>query len=163
MDDLTLSLENAQVHNIDEIMQAYGQELLQLVYAYVKNQAIAEDLTQEIFVKCYQALPTYKGNSTVKTWLWRIGINHCKDYLKSWYNQNVLTCTDEQFSCQESNDDVEQIVIQQDEDSRLAENVMQLPLMTVLLVEESNRDGTHFGCRHVHACSDESRFFQENS
>nr|WP_244854926.1 sigma factor [Lysinibacillus parviboronicapiens] len=34
-----------------------GKKLLQLVYAYVKNQAISEDLTQEIFVKCFQALP----------------------------------------------------------------------------------------------------------
>ncbi|MFJ7953545.1 sigma-70 family RNA polymerase sigma factor [Lysinibacillus sp. NPDC096418] len=129
MDEFTLSLENTQVHTIDDIIQAYGQELLQLVYAYVKNQAIAEDLTQEIFVKCYQALPTYKGKSSVKTWLWRIGINHCKDYLKSWYNQNVHISTDDHFSRQESNVDVEQTVIQQDEDARLAGNVMQLPIL----------------------------------
>lgn len=129
MDELTLSLENSQVHDIENIMQEYGQELLQLVYAYVKNQAIAEDLTQEIFVKCYQALPSYKGKSTVKTWLWRIGINHCKDFLKSWYNQNVHTSTDEQFSQKEGNVNVEQTVIQQDEDARLAENVMKLPIL----------------------------------
>lgn len=129
MDELTLLLENAQVHAIDELMQEYGQDLLQLVYAYVKNQAIAEDLTQEIFVKCYQALPTYKGKSTIKTWFWRIAINHCKDYLKSWYNQKVLASADELFSLQESEENVEQTVIQQDEDARLAENVMQLPVL----------------------------------
>ena len=129
MNELTLPLENTQVHVIDELMQEYGQDLLQLVYAYVKNQAIAEDLTQEIFVKCYQALPTYKGKSTIKTWFWRIAINHCKDYLKSWYNQKVLASADELFSLQESEENVEQTVIQQDEDARLAENVMQLPVL----------------------------------
>lgn len=129
MDELIIPLERTQVHIMDDIMQEYGQDLLQLVYAYVKNQAMAEDLTQEIFVKCYQALPTYKGKSTIKTWLWRIAINHCKDYLKSWYNQKVLARTDELFSLQESKENVEQTVIQQDEDARLAENVMQLPVL----------------------------------
>lgn len=129
MDEITIPFERAQVHVMDEIMQEYGQDLLQLVYAYVKNQAMAEDLSQEIFVKCYQALPTYKGKSNIKTWLWRIAINHCKDYLKSWYNQKVLASADELFSLQESKENVEQIVIQQDEDARLAENVMQLPVL----------------------------------
>ena len=67
---------------IDEIMNKYGQEVLQLVYSYVNNKEVAEDLTQDIFVKCYKSLHTYKGNSNLKTWLWRIAINHCKDYLK---------------------------------------------------------------------------------
>lgn len=48
---------------LDEIMTVYGQDILQLVYSYVKNLTIAEDLTQEIFVKCYKALPTYKKQS----------------------------------------------------------------------------------------------------
>ncbi|KOS68602.1 RNA polymerase factor sigma C [Lysinibacillus contaminans] len=129
MDELTIQFEKTHVHLMDDIMQEYGQDLLQLVYAYVKNQAIAEDLTQEIFVKCYQGLPTYKGKSTMKTWLWRIAINHSKDYLKSWYNKNVLTTEVKLFSLQESNENVEQTVIQQDEDARLEENVMQLPVL----------------------------------
>ena len=129
MDELSIPFENTQVHEIEDIMQEFGQDLLQLVYAYVKNKAIAEDLTQEIFVKCYHALPTYKGKSTMKTWLWRIAINPSKDYLKSWYNQKVLATEEQLFSLQESKENVEYTVIQQDEDARLAENVMQLPVL----------------------------------
>ena len=66
---------------IDEIMNKYGQEVLQLVYSYVNNKEVAEDVTQDIFVKCYKSLHTYK-EFELKTWLWRIAINHCKDYLK---------------------------------------------------------------------------------
>ena len=129
VDELSIPYESTQVHEIEDIMQEFGQDLLQLVYAYVKNQTIAEDLTQEIFVKCYQALPTYKGKSTMKTWLWRIAINHSKDYLKSWYNQKVLATEEQLFSLQESKENVEHTVIQQDEDDRLAEKVMQLPVL----------------------------------
>jgi len=41
---------------IDEIMNKYGQEVLQLAYSYVKNKEIAEDLTQDIFVKAFQTV-----------------------------------------------------------------------------------------------------------
>jgi RNA polymerase sigma-70 factor, ECF subfamily len=58
--------------NIDYIMNKYGQDILQLVYSYVNNKEVAEDLTQDIFVKCYKALHTYSGKSKLKTWLWRI-------------------------------------------------------------------------------------------
>ena len=77
------------------MMNKYGQEILQLVYSYVNNKEVAEDLTQDIFVKCYKSLHTYKGKSKLKTWLWRIAINHCKDYLKSWYNKNVIATENE--------------------------------------------------------------------
>lgn len=113
---------------IDEIMNKYGQEVLQLVYSYVNNKEVAEDLTQDIFVKCYKSLHTYKGNSNLKTWLWRIAINHCKDYIKSWYNKKVFV-TENDFTYMESQkESVEQTVIQNAEDSRLASAVMNLPI-----------------------------------
>lgn len=113
---------------IDELMSTYGQDILQLVYAYVHNETIAEDLTQEIFVKCFKGLPTYKGQSSIKTWLWRIAINHAKDYLKSWYNQNVTITEDAFLNSATSSSSVEQIVVQQDEDAALAAAVMNLPI-----------------------------------
>ncbi|WP_346235326.1 sigma-70 family RNA polymerase sigma factor [Lysinibacillus telephonicus] len=113
---------------IDDLMRTYGQEIQQLVYAYVHNETIAEDLTQEIFVKCYKSIESYKGKSSIKTWLWRIAINHSKDYLKSWYNQRVKVSEDVGLIISERRDSVEQTVIQQDEDAQLAYSVMQLPI-----------------------------------
>ncbi|ADK03751.1 TPA: sigma-70 family RNA polymerase sigma factor [Bacillus anthracis] len=113
---------------IDEIMNKYGQEVLQLVYSYVNNKEVAEDVTQDIFVKCYKSLHTYKGNSNLKTWLWRIAINHCKDYLKSWYNKKVIVTEDDFTYMESQKESVEQIVIQNAEDSRLASAVMSLPI-----------------------------------
>lgn len=113
---------------IDEIMNKYGQEILQLVYSYVNNKEVAEDLTQDIFVKCYNSLHTYKGKSKLKTWLWRIAINHCKDYLKSWYNKKIILTGNESTYIGVQKESVEQTVIQQDEDQRLASAVMNLPI-----------------------------------
>ncbi|WP_455662808.1 sigma-70 family RNA polymerase sigma factor [Pradoshia sp.] len=130
MDELTIeriAVEDREIL-IDELMHQYGQEILQLAYSYVNSREIAEDLTQEIFVKCYKALHTYKGKSKVRTWLWRIAINHCKDYLKSWYNNHVIPSSDELVYSRESQQSTEHTVIQHDEDARLAHAVMKLPV-----------------------------------
>ncbi|WP_026771701.1 sigma-70 family RNA polymerase sigma factor [Sediminibacillus terrae] len=113
---------------IDQLMQNHGQDILQLVFSYVKNKAAAEDLTQEIFIKCYQKLDTYDGKSKLKTWLWRIAINHCKDFLKSWYTRNVFTDGYEYFQKVTNQDDVENTVIQNSEDRELMVVVMELPV-----------------------------------
>ncbi|MDN4495245.1 sigma-70 family RNA polymerase sigma factor [Ureibacillus aquaedulcis] len=126
LDSLITKSNHAEL--VDELMRTYGREIQQLIFAYVHNEAIAEDLTQEVFVKCYKSLPFYKGKSSIKTWLWRIAINHAKDYLKSWYNQRVKAADDFSFIRGEDRDSVEQTIIQQDEDAQLAFAVMQLPI-----------------------------------
>ena len=110
-----------------EIIDKYGQDILKLVCSYVNNKALAEDLTQDIFVKCYKALPAYKQQSSVKTWLWRIAINHCKDYLKSWYNKNVVEMQNEGVFCS-NGEMIEDAIIQQEEEAQLAAAVMKLPI-----------------------------------
>lgn len=130
MDELTgeiFEIENKEAL-IDEIMIKYGQEILQLVYSYVKHQETAEDLTQDIFVKCYHALHTYKGKSSFRTWLWRIAINHCKDFLKSWYNNKVVITENESVIWGRAKENIEQTVIQNEEEQVLAAAVMHLPI-----------------------------------
>lgn len=112
---------------IHEIMDIYGQSVLQLVYAYVKNKAVAEDLTQEIFVKCYKNLHKYNGKSKLKTWLWSIAINHSKDYLRSWYNRNVVVSEKKVMRVEDEDAGPEEEVIQNDVDKELVNAIMKLP------------------------------------
>ncbi|MGD7044747.1 sigma-70 family RNA polymerase sigma factor [Jeotgalibacillus proteolyticus] len=114
---------------IDDLMNHYGQDVLKLVYSYVRNKELAEDLTQDIFVKCYKSLHTYKGKSALRTWLWRIAINHCKDYVKSWYYKNVWATEEDYVFSGTPKETVEQEVIKQDEDERLLSAVMDLPIV----------------------------------
>ncbi len=113
---------------IDELLERYGQDILRLVFSYVNNSQIAEDLTQDIFVKCYKSLHTYSGKSKLRTWLWRIAINHCKDYLKSWYNRNVLVTEKEPANYRTTKQMIEDAVIQKEEDNQLIAAIMTLPI-----------------------------------
>src|SRR5262245_32607260 len=48
-----------------------------------------EDLLQEIFLHAYRKLGTFKGESAVGTWLYRLAINHCLDFVRSRQAKNT--------------------------------------------------------------------------
>jgi len=61
----------------------YQHKVMKLVTRYVRDQAEAEDITQEAFIKAYRALPAFRGESAFYTWLYRIAINTAKNSLMS--------------------------------------------------------------------------------
>jgi RNA polymerase sigma-70 factor, ECF subfamily len=74
---------------LELLMDSYGEELKRMVYSYTKNWEMTEDLTQEVFVNVYKNIDTFKGESSIKTWIFRICINKCKDYLRSWHYRKI--------------------------------------------------------------------------
>ena len=66
----------------DKLVELYHSRIYILTYQMTSNREDAEDLTQEIFVKAFEALPRFKGRSSFYTWLYRIGINKTINYRK---------------------------------------------------------------------------------
>jgi RNA polymerase sigma-70 factor, ECF subfamily len=64
------------------LVEAYQDRLFGLVVSMVKNRELAEDLSQEIFVKAFFALSKFEGGSAFYTWLFRVASNHCLDHLR---------------------------------------------------------------------------------
>lgn len=77
-------------YDIETLMRRYGNDVLRTAYSYVQDKSAAEDLFQESFIKIYQNLSNFRGESSIKTWMIRITINVCKDYLKSAYSRHVV-------------------------------------------------------------------------
>jgi len=69
---------------LEKMMIDYGNELVRLAFSYVKDVEIAKDMVQNSFIKCYKNMESFQYDAHIKTWLYRITINECKDYLKSW-------------------------------------------------------------------------------
>ncbi|MFZ6862771.1 RNA polymerase sigma factor RpoE [Undibacterium sp. Ji67W] len=63
------------------LVSKYQRKLMRLVSRLVYDQAEAEDVVQEAFIKAYRALPNFRGDAAFYTWLYRIGINTAKNYL----------------------------------------------------------------------------------
>lgn len=75
---------------LEDIMIDYGDELVRLAFSYVKDVETAKDLTQNAFIKCFEHIDSFRREAHIKTWLYRIVINECKDYLKSWHYRKVM-------------------------------------------------------------------------
>ena len=61
----------------DEIVRRHQRQIYQLCYRFVGTHEDASDLAQDVFVRAYRALGTFKGQSALGTWLYRIGVNVC--------------------------------------------------------------------------------------
>ena len=86
----------------------YQRKLLRLVSRLVRDQAEAEDVVQEAFIKAYRALPQFRGDSAFYTWLYRIGINTAKNYLAN-QGRRAPTSTDANDQEAETFDDADNL------------------------------------------------------
>jgi RNA polymerase sigma factor (sigma-70 family) len=76
-------------HQLEWLMEEYGDMVMRLAYTYVKQTQLAEDISQEVFISCYKELHRFQHRSSYKTWIYRITVNKCKDYLRSWSVRNI--------------------------------------------------------------------------
>lgn len=88
MDDKELPGRTNDEH-VEELMTRFGEEIKRLSYTYVKDHAAAEDITQEIFLTVYLKLDSFTGKSSIRTWIYSIAINKCKDYLRNWHVRKI--------------------------------------------------------------------------
>lgn len=64
------------------LVEAYQRRIFGLVFHLVRRREDVEDIVQEIFVKAYVSIRGYNFQSKFGTWLNRIAVNHCYDYLR---------------------------------------------------------------------------------
>ncbi|TDS65250.1 RNA polymerase sigma-70 factor (ECF subfamily) [Myroides indicus] len=61
----------------------YGQKVYTKCLGFAESRDVAEDLTQDIFVKLYLNLKNFRGESKFSTWLYSFAYNHCVNYSKT--------------------------------------------------------------------------------
>lgn len=70
-----------QTRAFDFLVIKYQYRVQRLIGRWVRDAGAVEDLTQETFIKAYQALPQFRGDSQFYTWLYRIAVNAAKKHL----------------------------------------------------------------------------------
>lgn len=69
--------------SFETIYELYAKQVYNLSLHYVQNTSDAEDITQEVFIKIHQKLASFQAEAQVKTWIYRITINQCLDFIKA--------------------------------------------------------------------------------
>src|SRR2546427_13087542 len=77
----------------DEIMIRYERQIYRVCYRFVENRDDAMDLAQEVFIKAFEHLATFRRESSLKTWLYRIAMNHCINHVKK-HSQEFVDVTE---------------------------------------------------------------------
>nr|WP_245827664.1 sigma-70 family RNA polymerase sigma factor [Paenisporosarcina indica] len=100
---------------------------MRLAYTYVKNKQAAEDVVQDVFMRAYEKRDDFKGESSYKTYLYRMTINRCYDHLRSWSFKNVQISNKLTLIFQGENN-TEHTAIMKDEKFMLGKEILSLPL-----------------------------------
>ena len=78
----------------DELVRRYQERIYATVYHMTANHEDANDLAQETFIKAYQALKSFKGDSSFYTWIYRIAVNKTINFLKQRKHRANLSLND---------------------------------------------------------------------
>ena len=81
--EVMLRLKAGELECFDILLNKYRRQIIHFMYRMVHNQAVAEEMAQEVFLRVYRSRETYRAEAKFSTWLYRIAtnlaVNHARD------------------------------------------------------------------------------------
>jgi RNA polymerase sigma-70 factor (ECF subfamily) len=91
--EIMLRVREGDDSGFNLLIQKYHKPIVHFMFRMVHNQAVAEELAQEVFLRVYRSRQTYRAEARFSTWLYRIatnlGVNHARDTKHERAAQNV--------------------------------------------------------------------------
>jgi RNA polymerase sigma-70 factor (ECF subfamily) len=118
------------------LIEKYRKQIVHFMFRMSRNQAVAEELAQEVFLRVYRSRQTYRAEAKFSTWLYRIatnlGVNHARDTKHERTAQNVyLDQPDPETGTTpdvaDSTASVEQKLVREERMNAIRKHVMALP------------------------------------
>jgi RNA polymerase sigma-70 factor (ECF subfamily) len=118
------------------LIEKYRKQMVHFMFRMSRNQAVAEELAQEVFLRVYRSRQTYRAEAKFSTWLYRIatnlGVNHARDTKYERTAQNVyLDQPDPETGTSpdvaDSTLSVEQELVREERMNAIRKHVMALP------------------------------------
>ena len=75
-------MKTGEAEPFDELVRRHSVKIHDLCYKILRNYDDARDIAQETFIKSYRKINKFHGRSQFSTWLYRIAVNNCLNYLK---------------------------------------------------------------------------------
>lgn len=80
---------------IAALYQEHSRAIFYLCLRFMGDPQRAEDATHDVFLKAYRKFDQFRGESSARTWLYRIAINHCQNLQQTWHNRHVVANSDD--------------------------------------------------------------------
>lgn len=114
-------------HEIEEIITNFGNELRYVAFQYVRNWVVVDDIMQEVYLKIFLKFDSFREESKLKSWLYRITRNQCIDYLRSKVVKATVLVDEMEDLRYSTNEVVENEVLEKFDNERLREHINSLP------------------------------------
>jgi RNA polymerase sigma factor (sigma-70 family) len=119
------STRDDQQQWFDEILREYSASLGRLAASYVRDASEREDLLQEIVFAIWRALPRFRGDSSERTFVFRIAHNRAVSHLAK--SPPAALAVDDDLAVKDARPDPERALAARQRDARLLDAVRQLP------------------------------------
>ncbi len=98
------------------LVKRHKEKVRNIIYITMNNSALVDDIAQEVFITVYKNLKHFRFESQFTTWLYRITVNRCKDYLRRMNVRKIFSPIDEGYEVSEystpvENNDISKIVM----------------------------------------------------
>ncbi|XKH49548.1 sigma-70 family RNA polymerase sigma factor [Chryseomicrobium palamuruense] len=113
---------------LNTLMTTYGDALTNLSYSYLHDWGKAQEVAQDVFLKCYENADSLRKLEYIKPYLYRMTINKCKDVLKSSWIRRVIFGSKVPEIRTSSSASVEETVASHAASSQLIQHVAALPV-----------------------------------
>lgn len=100
-DDLVNRARDGDLAAYDDLIRRYQERIYATVYHMTSNHEDANDIAQDVFIKAFQALPKFKGDSGFFTWIYRIAVNRTLNFLKQRKRRQTLSLDEFDFNVEE--------------------------------------------------------------
>ena len=74
-----------------ELYEQHARYVYYLALRTVRDSTLAEDITHDVFLKAFRNLGQFRGQSSLRTWLYRVTINHCRNVQGAWQQRNIVS------------------------------------------------------------------------
>jgi RNA polymerase sigma-70 factor (ECF subfamily) len=90
-DPLITGIKNGSKTALVQFIDNHKQRIFSVVHNIVHNPDDASDITQDVFIKAYRAIHSFKSNSLTFTWLYRIAVNLSLSFLRKHKNRHFVS------------------------------------------------------------------------
>ena len=74
-----------------ELYNEHSRAIYYLALRLLSDPQKAEDATHDVFLKAFRHMGQFRGESSWRTWLYRIAINHCRNVQRAWHDRHILS------------------------------------------------------------------------
>jgi|SRR5687768_15997336 len=109
----------------DQLVERHQRQVYLLCYRFTGNHEDATELAQDVFVRAYRGLASFKGGAAFRTWLYRIGVNQCLNRLAR--RPRRVEPLDEARAAQTADEPADRVLLREERAARVRRAIAQLP------------------------------------